>query len=563
VKRFGSFFPFLEHGASERRIGRLVANHDFIKALLTHGSYDEYVLSTPSTANQRDFAQVIEGWGLDAAARQRIRLVGWRQLPDVLSREAIHVFHVGGWGHFMPGLHYLRSQHANRGSGAAGATNATGGRVHTWPITGVTHSLNGRDVVDHAVRLTHAQLMPYDAIACTSVDGREAMRRLLDEASTISGRRFAGRLEHLPLGIDDGLLDARGDRAVARRRLQIPPDAVALLVLGRITPAQKMDLAPLLKAFAQRILPQASRPVVLVIAGGGSDSDLKLLDSLIDAYGVRASTRVHGNFMLKLKPDLLAAADILLSPVDNTQETFGLSLLEAQAAGLPVVASRFDGYKDLVRDGEDGFLIDTYWCDADPVEDFFDLMDPNVAQLLQAQSVAVDLPQLADRVLRLIADEGLRAEMGQRGRDKVAREYRFSTIIARYESLWDDLADEAARIGPPKPSPNPYNFGTTRFFGHYATRTLSPDDRIVAATDASGRPLPIDAAYNEARALLRDDTLTQILAAATKPIAIRDLLARLDARLDAPLGAPHDEVWFTLLWLLKYDLLRIASERQP
>ena len=182
----------------------------------------------------------------------------------------------------------------------------------------------------------------------------------------------------MPLGIDDNLLSAAGDRAIARRRLQIPADAVTLLVLGRITPAQKMDLAPLLKTFAHQILPRAARPVILLIAGGADDRDLKLLESLIDAYGVRASVRMHANFMLRLKPDLLAASDMLLSPVDNTQETFGLSLLEAQAAGLPVVASRFDGYKDLIEDGVDGFLIDTWWCEADPVEEFFDLMDPNV-----------------------------------------------------------------------------------------------------------------------------------------------------------------------------------------
>lgn len=405
MRRFGSIFPFLEHGAAERRIGRLVANHDFLEALLAAGTFDEYVLSTPSAANARDVTQVLESWGLPDAVRARVRVAGWQTLPDLMAREAFHVFHVGGWGHFMPGLHYLRSRHARQ----------------PWPITGVTHSLHGREVVDHAVRLTHARLMPYDAICCTSLDGRQALRGLLDRAAAISGRTFAGRLEHVPLGIDDGLLAARGDRTTARRRLQIAEEAVALLVLGRITPVQKMDLAPLLKTFARQILPRAARPVVLVIAGGATDGDLKLLDETIDAYGVRAATRVHANFLLRVKPDLLAAADILLSPADNTQETFGLSLLEAQAAGLPVIASRFDGYKDLVRDGEDGFLIDTYWCEADPVDEFFDLMDPNVAQLLQAQNVAIDLPQLADRTLRLIADETLRGDMGRRISARVLR----------------------------------------------------------------------------------------------------------------------------------------------
>jgi glycosyltransferase involved in cell wall biosynthesis len=534
AKRFGSIFPFLEQGATERRIGRLVANHDFIKALLTHGQYDQYVLSTPSAANLRDFQQVIDSWGLDAPRRQRIRLVSWRALPETMAEDPFHVLHVGGWGHFMPGLHYLRSRHAGQ----------------PFPITGVTHSLNGRDVVDHAVHLTHARLMPYDAIVCTSLDGREAMRRLLADASAITGRAFAGRLEHLPLGIDDSLLTATGDRQAARRRLHIPDGAVALLVLGRITPTQKMDLAPLLKTFAQQILPRATRPVVLVIAGGAQDSDVKLLDALVDAYGVRASTRVHANFLLRLKPDILAASDILLSPVDNTQETFGLSLLEAQAAGLPVVASRFDGYKDLVRDGEDGFLVDTYWCEADPVQEFFDLMDPNVAQLLQAQNVAVDLPQLADRVLRLVDDEALRMKMGRAGREKVDREYRFSTIVRRYEALWDDLAAEAARVGLPAEAANPYDVGAARIFGHYATRALSPDDRVVTTTDANGRPASIDASYTEARALLREDVIRAMLASAATPIAVRDLIARG--------GAAADQAWFTVLWLVKYDLLRVS-----
>jgi hypothetical protein len=373
----------------------------------------------------------------------------------------------------------------------------------------------------------------------------------------------------VPLGIDDNLLSAAGDRAIARRRLQIPADAVTLLVLGRITPAQKMDLAPLFKTFAQQILPRAARPVILLVAGGADDRDLKLLESLIDAYGLRASVRMHANFMLRLKPDLLAASDVLLSPVDNTQETFGLSLLEAQAAGLPVVASRFDGYKDLVEDGVDGFLIDTWWCEAegDPVEEFFDLMDPNVAQLLQAQSVAVDMPQLADRVLRLVADESLRAEMGRRGRAKVDRDYRFSTIVRRYESLWDDLAREAARVGLPSsgaPAINPYNFGAARLFNHYATRTISPDDRLVATAAisvtggvtggvaggaAAGRAPHIDAAYNEARPLLHD-ALAAMIHAAAAPITAAELIALA--------GDPADRAWFTLLWLVKYDLLRLA-----
>src|SRR6202012_4988597 len=54
---------------------------------------------------------------------------------------------------------------------------------------------------------------------------------------------------------------------------------------------------------------------------------------------------------------LWAGADVFVSLVDNIQETFGITPVEAMAAGLPVVVSDWDGYRCTVRDGEDGFLI--------------------------------------------------------------------------------------------------------------------------------------------------------------------------------------------------------------
>ena len=54
-----------------------------------------------------------------------------------------------------------------------------------------------------------------------------------------------------------------------------------------------------------------------------------------------------------------AGADVFCSLADNIQETFGITPIEAMAAGLPVVVSDWDGYKDTVRDGVDGFRIPT------------------------------------------------------------------------------------------------------------------------------------------------------------------------------------------------------------
>ena len=56
---------------------------------------------------------------------------------------------------------------------------------------------------------------------------------------------------------------------------------------------------------------------------------------------------------------LWAGSDIFLSLVDNIQETFGITPLEAMAAGLPVVASDRGGYRATIRDGVEGFLVPT------------------------------------------------------------------------------------------------------------------------------------------------------------------------------------------------------------
>lgn len=541
MKRFGSISPFVEQGSAERRIGRLVANHDFIKALVRYGSFDEYVLANPSHENQRSFLDVVDSWGLDAATRARVTPLPLVDLPARIAADRFHVFHAGGWGAFLPGLHRLRAAHAPR----------------PWPITGMIFSIHGREMLDYAVRLSHAGLTSADAIACLSHNGLDAFSRLLEAGAAIAGRRFAGRLAPLGLGIDDDVLDVHGDREAGRRRLQVPADAVALLVLGRITPAQKMDLAPLLKVFARRVLPEAARPVVLVIAGGASDGDIRLLNALIDAYGLRAHVRVHANFLGRVKPDLLAAADILVSMVDNTQETFGLSLLEAMGHGVPVVASRFDGYKDLVEDGVDGLLVDTMWCDADPLAGLGDVMDPNVAQLIQAQSVAIDTAQLADHLRDLIADEPRRAAMGSAGKTKVRERFRTSAVVRHYERWWDELAVAAAAltewrrpaaVAPRLEAPSASDaaaLSPAHIFRSYPTGFLSPDDTLATVAGVA-----IDPPYSDVAVLLDRRLLEAIRDRCATPTLVRDAVAL------APIEARG---WFAVLWLMKYGVLRIAA----
>jgi glycosyltransferase involved in cell wall biosynthesis len=103
-----------------------------------------------------------------------------------------------------------------------------------------------------------------------------------------------------------------------------------------------------------------------------------------------------------------AAFDAMILPSGN--EGTPVSAIEALAAGRPVVATRVGGVPDVVRDGEDGFLVDTG-----------------------------DVDMLADRLARLAEDPKLRAAMGEAGRSRVLARYSVERLIDDVDRLYRSL----------------------------------------------------------------------------------------------------------------------------
>jgi hypothetical protein len=273
---------------------------------------------------------------------------------------------------------------------------------------------------------------------------------------------------------------------------------------------------------------------------------LRLVQELIRELQVEKHCRVRANFRSETKNHLLASADIFISLADNTQETFGLSLLEAQARSIPVIASRFNGYKDLVRDGMDGFLIDTFGCAPDPISEYYDLLDPDVAQLYEAQKLAIDMNQFVEKLLLLIHDSNLRTAMGHEGRKKVTDEFAFSRIIQRYEQRWDELYQEAQLVGLPPPGENQYQVDQSMLFGHYVSHSLGPGDQVMARPSQT-----LCSSYNEVRVLLQEADLNGLLEAAANPITIESLLEKV--------SLPREQGWFAVMWLIKYNRLKVIK----
>jgi glycosyltransferase involved in cell wall biosynthesis len=142
----------------------------------------------------------------------------------------------------------------------------------------------------------------------------------------------------------------------------------------------------------------------LCLVGDGPDRDA--VERRAHELGVMRHTLFLG-FQEDVAP-FYAAFDALVLPSLN--EGTPVSAIEALAAGRPVVATRVGGVPDVVRDGEDGFLV-----------------DPG----------AVD--DLAVRLAKLAADPSLRERMGAAGRERVLKRYAVDRLVDDVDRLYRSL----------------------------------------------------------------------------------------------------------------------------
>jgi phosphatidylinositol alpha-1,6-mannosyltransferase len=123
-----------------------------------------------------------------------------------------------------------------------------------------------------------------------------------------------------------------------------------LMTVGRIVAAERY------KGFDEvmEVLPALPQDVVYVIAGGGND--LPRLRGKAAELGLTGRIIFTGLFPEAEKAALYNLADVYVMP--SRGEGFGFVLLEAMASGLPTIASRHDGGREALRDGQLGVLVD-------------------------------------------------------------------------------------------------------------------------------------------------------------------------------------------------------------
>jgi glycosyltransferase involved in cell wall biosynthesis len=111
-------------------------------------------------------------------------------------------------------------------------------------------------------------------------------------------------------------------------------------------------------------------------------------------------------------PEILANLDVFV--LSSTSEGFPLVVLEAMAAGKPVVVTRSGGPEEMIRDGRDGFLVPP-----------------------------ADVDSLAAKISALLDDPGLAAALSREARAAIAREFSISRMIDAYSALYERLRSSA------------------------------------------------------------------------------------------------------------------------
>ena len=177
------------------------------------------------------------------------------------------------------------------------------------------------------------------------------------EAAQISDLYGAdpSRIRIVAPGVDHAFFGP-GDRAQARRALELPADGPLLLFVGRIQPLKGAAMAVATLASVVRDDPEAR----LVIVGGPSgphgQDEVDRIAELVESLDLAGNVLFVPPRPHELLSTYYRAADVCLVP--SRSESFGLVALESAACGTPVVASDVGGLRSLVDHGRTGYLVE-------------------------------------------------------------------------------------------------------------------------------------------------------------------------------------------------------------
>lgn len=207
-------------------------------------------------------------------------------------------------------------------------------------------------------------------------------------------------------GVDAAALDAPEAGRAFRRRHGWSDDDLVVAMVGRMTAYKRADVMLSALPLIWQALPQAR----LLLAGAGT-SETMALQATIQTLPHPERVTLIPDFDERDKPAIFSAADVVAHL--SERESFGIVIVEAWAAGKPVIAAHAGASASVIADGEDGVLI-RY---GDPRD-------------------------LARAVIALGRSATLRQRLGRAGQLKARQRYDWRSVVERYRALFSALTGE-------------------------------------------------------------------------------------------------------------------------
>jgi len=532
-------------------MGRNAAGESFLRGFLTHSKSAELWVQVQNAEHAQHFQHSVKTF----AGGRTVKVVDKHSL-GALAQAGV-VYYPG------PGIAEHAWQRANFG-------------ISAWSLCGITHTTSSAGAMDALAALVTAPVQPWDAVVCTSRAVKNNVEKLFQaQFDYLIGRLgiqklVLPQLPMIPLGIHvQDFTFTAAQKAAARVALGVNANTLVVLFMGRLSFHAKAHPLAMYQAL-ETAVKNTGLEVVLVECGWHANEFIE------KAYTDAARLACPSVEIITLdgrKPEARrtawAGADIFCSLSDNIQETFGIAPIEAMAAGLPLVVSDWDGYKDTVRDGIDGFRIPTRIPEGGLGRDLalrhaleidtYDMYCGHTCSL-----VAVDVEATAQALIRLFSSPHLRYQMGAAGRERARTAYDWAAILPLYEALWAQLGEIREvhhKNLKPLSHPWPARMDPFHAFASYATQRLTAKtlldlvDADVETAIARTRAYQQLAMVDFAKVVIpREEEIQSVLqAASTGPRLATELIASIPSERQAA-------VFRSLAWFLKLGILRVVDK---
>lgn len=455
------YHPEAYSTSGPRLMGRHAAGESFLDGLFRHHQVPKLWAYASENDHMKSFRDRARAFGQE----DRVAAINRNNLRDLAEPGCL----------FLPGPNLTES-----------AWNRSFFGHSQWSLCGLTHTTASSTAMDAIASLIAGPVQPWDALICTSPTVKMNVEKIMQAQVNYLQERLGiqrivlPQLPVIPLGVHcDDFSFTDEEKASARNTLKIDDRTIVVLFAGRLSfhaKAHPLVMYQALQAAAQAT-PKSQR-VLLIELGWFANEPIAQSFKQAAAWAAPLIEVQHLDGRdPKARKLAWAAADIFCSFADNLQETFGITPIEAMAAGLPVVVSDWDGYKGTIEQGVTGFRIPTTAPAPGHGDDLAQRHALGIDNYdfycgFTSSLVSIDPTAAAKAFETLFKSSEVRKKMGQAGREAALKQFDWSMVIKLYESLWQGLADVRKSASTLEPSLWPARMDPFEIFASYPSRTL-------------------------------------------------------------------------------------------